>query len=64
MAQDDIAGTLSMMKPEDLYPSWRLIDVLEQHGKMPPEEARRWKEGIFGLMMLWGLEPDDLTKGF
>ena len=47
-----------MMKPEDLWPSWRLIDTMEQHGKMSSEEAKRWKEGIFGLMDLWGLEPD------
>ena len=60
MAQNEITHTLSMMKPDDLYPSWRLIDLLEHTGRMPAAEAKRWKEGIFGLMLLWELEPDAL----
>jgi hypothetical protein len=27
---------------------------------MNPHEARRWKDGVYGLMKLWGLEPGDL----
>jgi hypothetical protein len=57
---DQISRTLSIMKPEDLWPSWRLIDTMEQHGRMSSKEAERWKEGIFGLMKLWGLEPDEV----
>ena len=56
-----IARTLSMMKPDDLWPSWRFIDTMEQHGKMSTAEATRWKQGIYGLMKLWGLEPDELS---
>jgi hypothetical protein len=40
---------------------WRLVDSLEQAGEMAAEDAVRWKHGIFRLMMLWGLEPDDLV---
>ena len=28
------------------------------------DEARRWKEGIYGLMLLWGLEPDEVVGSF
>ncbi len=59
---DEVSRTLSMMKPDDLWPSWRLIDTMERHGKMPPDEAKRWKEGIFGLMKLCGLEPDQVVS--
>ena len=57
---EGISRTLSMMKLEDLWPSWRLIDAMERRGKMSSTEAKRWKEGIFGLMKLWGLERDEV----
>ena len=28
---------------------------------MAADDAARWKHGILGLMMLWGLEPDDVV---
>jgi len=28
---------------------------------MEAVEARRWKEGIYGLMVLWGLEPNEVV---
>ena len=40
---------------------WCLVDSLEQAGEMASEDTVRWKHGIYGLMMLWGLEPDDLV---
>ena len=45
---------------EDLYPAWWCVDLMEQSGEMSPDEAIRWKHGIFGQMQLWALEPDDL----
>ena len=33
---------------------------MERMGEMSADEAVRWKHGIYGLMELWGLEPDDL----
>jgi hypothetical protein len=35
-------------------------DLMERHGRMTPAEARRWKDGVYGLMELWGLEPDEV----
>ena len=46
---------------DDLFPVWCLVDSLERAGEMAAEDAVSWKHGIFGLMMLWGLEPDDLV---
>jgi hypothetical protein len=43
------------------FPACKYIDMMEQQGEIEPEEARRWKEGIYGLMQLWGLGADDLT---
>ena len=57
-----IAATLALLKPDDLWPAWRLIDAMEPHGHMPADEAQQWKDGIFGLMRRWGLEPDDVVK--
>ncbi len=34
--------------------------MMEECGEMEAGEARRWKEGIYGLMLLWGLEPDEV----
>ena len=33
---------------------------MEQSGEIEAGEARLWKEGIYGLMVLWGLEPDEV----
>jgi hypothetical protein len=59
--QDTITRTLALLKPDHLFPAWKCIDLMAQQGEINPEEARRWKEGIYGLMQLWGLEADDLT---
>ncbi len=29
---------------------------MEECGEIETNEARRWKHGIYGLMVLWGLE--------
>ncbi len=34
--------------------------MMEECGEIEAGEARRWKEGIYGLMVLWGLEPDEV----
>ncbi len=52
---------MALLRPDDLFPVWRLVDSLEQAGEMAAEDAVRWKHGIYGLMMLWGLEPYDLV---
>ncbi len=57
---DQLPATLALLKPDDLWPAWRMIDAMEKTGSMSPEEARRWKEGIYRLMERWGLEPGDL----
>ena len=62
MAPPTIPATLAQLKPDDLWPAWRLIDAMEQSGHMPAEEAQQWKDGIFKLMQRWGLEPDELVK--
>ena len=33
-------------------PAWKWVDLMEQHGRMDPAEAQRWKDGIYGLMEL------------
>ena len=38
--------------------------MMERAGEMDASEARRWKEGIFGMMRLWGLEPDEVLGRF
>ena len=35
---------------------------MEQGGEIDLKEARRWKEGFYGLMSLWGLEADELLS--
>ena len=57
---DGIPESLALLHQDDLFPVWCLVDSLEQAGEMAAEDAVRWKHGIFGLMMLCGLEPDDL----
>ena len=58
----EIPKTLALLRPDDLFPVWCLIDSLEQAGERAANDAVRWKHGIFGLMTLWGLEPDDLVR--
>ncbi len=53
------AQTLALLHPLDLYPAWRCVELMERLGEMSPEDATSWKHGIFGLMKLWGLEPED-----
>ena len=57
---DHIAESLRLIRPEELYPLWSCVDLMDQLGEMSPEEAILWKQGIFGLMVLWELEPEDL----
>ncbi len=56
----ELPESLALLRPDDLFPVWRLVDSLELAGEMAAEDAVRWKHGIYGLMMLWELEPDDL----
>ena len=60
ICMETLARTLAMLQPDELYPLWRYIDMMEQCGEADTDEAKRWKHGIFGLMLLWGLEPDDV----
>ena len=34
--------------------------MMEECGEIEAGEARLWKEGIYGLMVLWGLEPGEV----
>ena len=58
---NDVAHTLQLLTPRDLYPLWRCVDLAEQMRELCPDEAQRWKHGIFGLMERWGVERDDLV---
>jgi len=51
---DGIPESLALLRPDDLFPVWCLVDSLEQAGEMPPCEALCWKHGIYGLMERWG----------
>lgn len=55
-----ITAAPSYLRPQDLWPSWQAIDLQEQTGDLSPTDAKRWNEGIYGLIVLWGLEPDEL----
>ena len=57
----EIPESLALLRPDDLFLVWCLVDSLEQAGEMAAEDAVRWKHGIYGLMELWGLERDDLS---
>lgn len=57
-----VAATLAVLRPDELWAAWRLIDMDEQSGCIPTEQAQQWKEGIFELMLRWGLEPGELVK--
>ena len=58
----EIPETLALLRPDDLFPVWCLVDSLEHAGRMPAEDAVRWKHWIYRLMMFWRLEPDDLVQ--
>ena len=34
--------------------------MMEECGEIETDEARRCKEGIYGLMLLWNLEPNEV----
>jgi len=34
--------------------------MMEECGEIEAGEARLWKEGIYGLMVLWRLEPNEV----
>ena len=57
-----ISRTLALLKPVDLFPARKWIDIMEERGEIEVDEARRWKEGIYGLMLLWGLGPDEVLE--
>ena len=56
-----IPKTLALLEPDDLWPAWQMIDLEERDGEMDTAEAKRWREGIFKLMLRWGLEPESLV---
>ena len=58
----EVPESLALLRPDDLFPVRCLVDSLDQAGEMAAEDATRWKHGIYGLMMLWELEPDDLLR--
>ena len=58
---DHLANELAALEPEDIFSTWCHVDHLEQLGEISAEEATCLKHGIFGLMVLWDLEPDDLA---
>ena len=45
-----ISRTLALLKPDDLFPAWKWIDIMEQQGEIEAGEARLWKDGIYGLI--------------
>ena len=47
-AMDTLARTLAILRPEELYPLWRYVDLMEQCGKADADEAKRWKQGSLG----------------
>ena len=52
---------MALLRPDDLFMVWCLVDSLEQAGEMAGEDSVRWKHGTFGLMMLWGLEAENVV---
>ena len=59
---NSISRIPALLKPADLFPAWKWIDMMEECGETEADEAQRWKEGIHGLMLLWGLEPDEVLE--
>ena len=37
--------SLALLRPDDLFAAWCLVDSLEQAGEMAVEDAVRWKHG-------------------
>jgi len=33
---------------------------MEECGEIEADEARQWKDGVYSLMVLWGLEPGEV----
>ena len=58
-----IPESLALLRPDDLFPVWCLVDSLEQAGEMAAGDAARWKHGVYALMMRWNLEPDEVLDG-
>ena len=54
---DDVAPTLRLLHPGELSHLWSFVNRLERVGDISPAAATRWKDGIFELMVLRGLEP-------
>ena len=59
----DYPATLALLEPDDLWPAWRFVDLLEKAGEMDADEAQQWRDGIFGLMRRWNLEPSQPSPG-
>ena len=59
---DDITRALALLTPNDLFPVWRFVNLMERNGDMSANEAVQWKDGVFALMVMWGLEPEDLVR--
>ncbi len=38
-----ISRTLALLKPADLFPAWKWIDIMEECGEIEADEARRRK---------------------
>ncbi len=49
---DYVTEALGMLRPEDLFAAWAIVDDLERAGKLPSGDAVRLKTGIFGLLFL------------
>ena len=59
---DVLSRTFAQFRPDDLFPLWSSVDTMEWMGGILPEDAVRWKHGIFGLMVLWGVTPTRLRS--
>jgi len=60
--QSDFTQTRVLPTAKDLYPTFRRVDLMERRVEMAGEGFITWKHGIFGLMVLWGLEPGELVS--
>lgn len=45
---EPVSRALALLKPADLFPAWKWIDLMEAAGEIEAGEARRWKEGSTG----------------
>jgi hypothetical protein len=61
-AMNTIFRTPALLKPADLFPAWKWIDIMEECGEMDTDEGQLWKEGIYGLMVLWGMEAGEVLR--